>query len=197
VSGIDVRPVTLDRWDDLEALFGERGAQAGCWCMWWRQSSADFRRHAGEGNRRALRTLVREGREPGLLAYRDGRPAGWCLVAPREELVRVRRSPTLRPTDDRPAWAIGCFYVDRRHRRAGVSEALLEAGIERCRELGGKLVEGYPVPDEVVQRDRAEAFTGTVSMFERAGFRPDPDRGGSRRRAMRLELGAATRPCEP
>jgi GNAT superfamily N-acetyltransferase len=102
--------------------------------------------------------------------------------------VRVGRSPTLRLRDHRRAWAIACFYIGRSHRRAGVSEALLEAGVERCRELGAEVVEGYPVPDEVVRRDRAEAFTGTVSMFERAGFVPDPRRAGSRRRVMRLEL---------
>ena len=188
MSPIEIRAVTAERWGTLEELFGPRGAQSGCWCMWWRQGSADFRRNAGGPNRRALRDLVRAGREPGLLAYRDGVPAGWCLVAERGELVRVGRSPTLRPRDHRRALAIACFYIGRSHRRAGVSEALLEAGVERCRELGAEVVEGYPVPDEVVRRDRAEAFTGTVSMFEHAGFVPDPRRAGSRRRVMRLEL---------
>jgi hypothetical protein len=34
---IDCRPLTSDRWDDLERLFGpERGAFAGCWCLWFK-----------------------------------------------------------------------------------------------------------------------------------------------------------------
>jgi len=28
------RPLTRARWRDLEKLFGERGACAGCWCMY-------------------------------------------------------------------------------------------------------------------------------------------------------------------
>ena len=55
------RPLTLDRWSDLEALFGERGACGGCWCMLWRLPRAEFERGKGQGNRDALRTLVAEG----------------------------------------------------------------------------------------------------------------------------------------
>ncbi|MEA3454319.1 MAG: hypothetical protein U9R12_05240, partial [Candidatus Caldatribacteriota bacterium] len=29
-------PLTTERWKDLEALFGERGAYDGCLCMWCR-----------------------------------------------------------------------------------------------------------------------------------------------------------------
>jgi hypothetical protein len=29
-------PATAERWQDLETLFGERGAYGNCWCMWWR-----------------------------------------------------------------------------------------------------------------------------------------------------------------
>ena len=30
-----LRPLTAKDWPVIEALFGERGACAGCWCMWW------------------------------------------------------------------------------------------------------------------------------------------------------------------
>lgn len=42
--------------------------------MWWRVTEAEFDREAGAGLRRRLETLVEAGREPGLLAYRDGHP---------------------------------------------------------------------------------------------------------------------------
>ena len=32
-AGIAIAPLTPDRWDDFETLFGERGACGGCWCM--------------------------------------------------------------------------------------------------------------------------------------------------------------------
>jgi hypothetical protein len=48
------RPLTAGRWNDLVALFGERGACAGCWCMWWRLPHAQFVRQKGPANKRAL-----------------------------------------------------------------------------------------------------------------------------------------------
>jgi hypothetical protein len=39
---LTVLPVTPDRWDDFEKLFGKSGACAGCWCMWWRLPPAQW-----------------------------------------------------------------------------------------------------------------------------------------------------------
>ena len=49
-----IRPLTPSRGKELEALFGERGASGGCWCMFWRRPRAAFVRQKGGGNRRAL-----------------------------------------------------------------------------------------------------------------------------------------------
>ena len=43
--------LTPDRWADFETLVGPRGACAGCWCMWWRLTSREFRDGAGVTNR--------------------------------------------------------------------------------------------------------------------------------------------------
>lgn len=182
---IEVHPVTPDRWDDLVALFGERGAYDGCWCTWWRQTSSEYGRNRGAGNREMLRGLVERGEEPGLIAYIDGEPVGWISVGPREDFGRLQRSPKLKPIDDRPAWAIVCFYVDKAARNAGVGRALLDAAVEHVAERGGELVEGYPV----APRDRFDAaatYTGTTGMFARAGFSEAARRGG--RPIVRREL---------
>jgi hypothetical protein len=50
---IETYPVTPDRWDDR--LFVPRGAVAGCWYMWWRLSSEDWKRKAYAGNHCAAR----------------------------------------------------------------------------------------------------------------------------------------------
>ncbi|MBZ5640861.1 MAG: hypothetical protein LAO51_19155, partial [Acidobacteriia bacterium] len=55
---VEFRPLTADRFFDLEALFGERGACGGCWCMWWRLARAEFNRQKGAGNRRAMKRIV-------------------------------------------------------------------------------------------------------------------------------------------
>ncbi|MGH9246218.1 MAG: GNAT family N-acetyltransferase [Acidimicrobiales bacterium] len=167
---LDVRPVTADRWDDLVALFGERGAFGGCWCMYWRVTSADFAAEAGAGLRQRLRRLVVDGREPGLLAYEDGEPVGWVAVAPRPEFGRMQRSPTVNPVDDTPTWMVNCFYIDRRHRRAGVARQLLDAAVAFARARGAEAVEGVPVDTRGTRRESAGLYTGTLAMFEEAGF---------------------------
>ncbi len=68
--------------------------------MWWKQSRDEFARNKGANNRRAFKRMVEAGSQPGLIAYRDGVPVGWCAVEPREHypllraLRRWRRSMT-------------------------------------------------------------------------------------------------------
>ncbi|MGZ4596191.1 MAG: hypothetical protein ACXV3V_04625, partial [Actinomycetes bacterium] len=101
-DSIVVRPVGPAQWPQLAAFFGPSGAYSGCWCMWWRRTSAEF--DAGcldgaTGNRAALQRLTADGRVPGLLAYDGDAPVGWVSVAPRPEFGRVLRSPALKPRD--------------------------------------------------------------------------------------------------
>ena len=44
---VEYYPVTTERWQDLETLFGASGAYAGCWCMWWRTTRSEFGKQAG------------------------------------------------------------------------------------------------------------------------------------------------------
>lgn len=154
--------------------------------MWWRLTSAQFDRGApggGRANRDAMRAIVDGGRVPGLLAYLGERPVGWVSVAPREEFGRVERSRVLRPVDDRPAWAVVCFFVDRTARGRGVAAALLRAALGYAAEHGARIVEGYPVE---AGKPAAESYTGVLSMFEGAGFREVARRGA--RAIMRKEV---------
>jgi GNAT superfamily N-acetyltransferase len=168
---VTVHPVTAERWEDLTALFGQNGAYSGCWCMWWRESAKDFERLGSQGNRRAMRSVVRRGAVPGLLAYRDGRPVGWVSIAPRSEFPRLQRSPRLKPVDGQPVWSVVCFFIHRRHRRTGVARALLAAAIDHAARNGARIVEAYPVDPAARRYSNAEAYTGLVPLFEEAGFR--------------------------
>jgi len=164
-------PATAERWADVERLFGERGACAGCWCMLWRLPRKDWEAGQGEGNRRALRKLVRGGAEPGVLAYRDGEPIGWCAVAPRADYPALARSRVLEPVDDRPVWSVACLFVARPHRRCGVSARLLEAAVVHAGRHGATIVEGYPTVPSTDRAPDAFLWTGTAAAFEWAGFR--------------------------
>ena len=85
---ISFQPLTTKNWKDFELLFGPKGACGGCWCMTWRLKSADYEKMKGEGNKKAMKGLVRKS-SPGIIAYADKKPAGWCAVAPRYEYVRL------------------------------------------------------------------------------------------------------------
>lgn len=179
-------PATPDRWPDLETLFGPRGAVGGCWCMWWRLKRSDFEKRSGSGNKRALKKMVMSGEEPGILAYADGRPIGWCAVAPREAYPVLDRSPILKRVDDQPAWSVTCFFIAPPFRRQGVMVALLKAAIEYANKHGAKIVEGYPADLKKDDVHTVFAFTGMARVFRKAGF-VEVARRSATRPVMRYE----------
>jgi GNAT superfamily N-acetyltransferase len=163
-------PLTPDRWDDFERLFGERGACGGCWCMWWRLKRSLFEKQKGAGNKRAMKAIVRKGDVPGIIAYAGKEPVGWCAVAPREDYGTLERSRILKPVDDQPVWSVVCFFVERAHRGSGVSVELLKAAVAHAKRHGARIVEGYPVEPKQDRMPDAFAWFGLASAFERAGF---------------------------
>ncbi|HSJ84532.1 MAG TPA: GNAT family N-acetyltransferase [Acidimicrobiia bacterium] len=174
MSRMEIRPLTQERLRDLTLLFGEGGDPKWCWCASFRLRSADFRKANPDSNRRVLEvavtTTAEEGRAPGLIAYRDTDPIGWVSLGPRDDFERLRHSRLLAPVDDEPVWSIVCFVVSRRARGEGVAMALLEAAIDYARNQGASRLEGYPVETEGNRIPSANAYMGTLTMFERSGF---------------------------
>ena len=173
---IVVKPVTPSRWDDLAKLFGPNGAYSGCWCMFHRQTSAEFQAKAGAPNRSEMKSLVAGRKTPGLLAYVDGEPAGWVSVAPRKQFGRVERSPLSKHLDPAASsdgvWSITCFFIHRAHRGQGIASALVESAVGYAASKGARAVEGYPFdPAHKSTWNSAEAYIGTYDMFSAAGFR--------------------------
>jgi GNAT superfamily N-acetyltransferase len=168
---LEIHPLTRDRWDDLVTLFDRPGDPRGCWCMFWRVRGRDFDKLWGGGAKAAFHEVVDQGPPPGLLAYRDGTPVGWCAVAPRESYPRILRSRVIGKLEDAPAcWAVVCFYVVRGERRGGVAAALLEAAVDFAAEHGATSVEGYPKDTGGARKGANELFVGSVAMFQAAGF---------------------------
>jgi GNAT superfamily N-acetyltransferase len=166
---LEIHPVTPERWDDMVALFERRGPRGGhrnspaygCWCMYWRDRSLPH----GTPKKRAMRALVRAGREPGLLAYDEGAPVGWISIAPREEFEAILRSPQYRPRDeDEGVWSIVCLTIDRPARKQGVAKALVEAAVGHAFMRGASAVEVYPHVSD------PKDYMGSVPLYEDAGF---------------------------
>lgn len=165
---LEFHPVTRDRWEDLEALFGKSGGHGGCWCMWWRLPRRQWRRQTSAENKQALRRLVDTGQVPGILAYADSQPVGWCSVAPRDCFPALDDSRTLKRLDDQAVWSIVCFFVARRFRRQRVFTQLIRAAVDYVGAQGGKVVEGYPL--EPTSRSAVDNYMGLTPSFLAAGF---------------------------
>jgi GNAT superfamily N-acetyltransferase len=124
----------------------------------------------GEGCRKALKRLVKSREIPGILAYVDGEPVGWCSVGPRESYPVLERSRVLRRVDDEPVWSVVCFFVAKQYRGKGLMVKLLEEAIEYVKEQGGKILEGYPVEPKKGRMPDPFVYTGAASAFRKAGF---------------------------
>ncbi|HUF01323.1 MAG TPA: GNAT family N-acetyltransferase [Gaiellaceae bacterium] len=192
---IEVHPATAERWPDVVDLFERKGPRGGapqtdgCWCQFWRlRGSAHWDGH-GAGNRAALEEEIRGGAEPGLLAYLDGIPVGWCRAGPRESFARLDHSRKLARVDDEETWSAVCFYVHPAAKRRGVAAALLQAATARAAAHGGEFLEGYPVR---TGHPNIDAYTGYLPMFVAAGFEQVRDAG--RRVVVRRRLVRAVRP---
>jgi GNAT superfamily N-acetyltransferase len=91
-------------------------------------------------------------------------------------------------------WSIVCFAVSESARGHGIARTLLEAAVEHARERGAEALEAYPVAIDAGAPIHPDSdFTGTLPMFERAGFRVVADRASDpssryRRVVVRREL---------
>jgi len=139
--------------------------------MWWRLPRSQFMQQRGDKNRKALKNIVESGEVPGILAYAEGEPVGWCAVAPRESYPTLERSRTLKRVDDKPVWSVVCFFVAKPYRGKGITGRLLQSAIEHAKKNGGKTVEGYPIDPKTNRIADPFAYTGIVSAFRKAGFK--------------------------
>jgi len=184
---LEIHPLTRERLPDLAALFGQGGDPKWCWCASFRVRGMTFRNASAQENRAVLERAVEEleGRAPGLIAYREGEAIGWVSLGPREDYERLQHSKVLAPIDDRPVWSIVCFVIGRSARGTGVASALLEAAVAYARVHGATILEAYPVETGGGRIPSANAYMGTLGMFERAGFTVAERRQWNRATAVR------------
>ena len=184
--------LTPDMWPALEKLFGKNGACMGCWCMYWRLPNKDWRAARGDKAKRAFKRRVVQGPPPGVIACEGEDAVGWLQIGPRADAPQwntpKRVSAPLAESDaaDPRVWAATCFFVKAGHRRQGVTDALLEAGVAFARKAGARAVEGCPI-EPAARMDVTSLYVGHKSVFERAGFK-EVARRKDNRPLMRLVL---------
>jgi hypothetical protein len=123
---IEVRPVTSASFTDLEDLFESNATTNGCWCMWYLITNKERQAGWGEGNKQRMKKQVKDSQLPmGLLAYKEGRPIGWCAVGPRSRYpiafgprTKILKG-TRKPEEDESVWLVPCFFVRSGERGRG------------------------------------------------------------------------------
>jgi len=142
-----------------------------CWCLTYRLTSSENSALRGQDRPARLKQLCARDVAPGLLAYLDGEPVGWCALGPRTEMGRLQRSRTIPVVEELSVWSVVCFVVRAGFRRQGVARALLDGAVSYASECGAQVLETYPVDPDGARVSGSLAYVGTMSMFERANFR--------------------------
>jgi GNAT superfamily N-acetyltransferase len=174
-SDLVIRPLGKGDWPHIVALFGDKGACGGCWCMYWRVARGGrlWDETRGKPARRQFHDLVTSDKVNGLLAFRGDIPIAWVCIGPYQDFPRLGTVRAFKRQRPPGTWAIVCFYIAPRHRRTGLGTKLLVAARDLGLMFGATVIEGYPV---TVRGSRglpgAFAWTGVPAMFAKVGFRP-------------------------
>lgn len=169
VAALRIVPATPELWPELGNVFGPQEKNPNsCWCQ-------RFKRPDHVENRSALRCEVMEAATPvGLVAYQGDGAIGWTRVVPRSTLPGIGENRALaRILDEDPhAWWVSCFVVRREHRSTGVGRTLLASAVDWAAQHDASVLDGHPVDTAglVGTPSPSALFTGTMTMFEAAGF---------------------------
>ena len=189
----DVRPLGPDTWqafDDLVVRHG--GIFGGCWCIWFHPDGPE-RGQGAEANRELKRRYVMEGKARAALVLDGDEAVAWAEYGSPSELPSIhhRKQYDQEKTAD-PDWRITCVFVDKRHRRQGVTETAIRGALYQIALAGGGVVESYPhdLTDQTKKMSSSFLYNGTRRLYERLGFayvRPK----GLRNCVMSIEVDAA------
>ncbi len=155
-------------WPAFAALVRKHnGIFGGCWCTYF-HPAAD---KVGTGES-AKHDLVMAGRAHHSLVMEGDAAIGWCEYGTPAELPGIYHRKEYDASGIEPTqYRLPCFFVDRDHRREGVATMALHGAIDLIAAAGGGTVEGYPRVDVGVKKMSASfLFSGSISMFEGAGF---------------------------
>ncbi|CAN5834756.1 hypothetical protein BH24ACT8_BH24ACT8_15470 [soil metagenome] len=132
----------------------------GCWCTWFHEERAE--KGSGAAGRRDLKhRLVEEGKAHAALVFDGDVAVGWCEYGTPEELPNIyHRAQYEKEQDLVPDYRLTCFFIDRDHRRQGVSAAALHGALDLVAQAGGGVVEGYPRDTEGKRMSASFLYNG-------------------------------------
>ncbi|WP_049556437.1 hypothetical protein [Nonomuraea sp. SBT364] len=170
-SPYTIKPLSTAIWPAFAQLAEKHGGVwNGCWCTWFHPACAD-KGESGEDSRARKERLVREGKAHAALVLDGDVAVGWCEYGSPEELPRIYHLKEYNAgLVQLPDYRITCFFVDRGHRRKGVSTVALRGALGLIAKAGGGVVEAYPQDTQDKRVSASFLYNGTRTLFERAGF---------------------------
>lgn len=173
IGPAEVLPLTPGRVDDFLDFFDHRAfadnpSWAWCYCYNYRfaGSDEDAADRGAADNRRDMSEAIRAGRAHGLLAYVDGRVAGWCSASPKAEMPWLGRRDWM-PAEGGRVGIIGCLVIAAPYRRHGIARLLVEAAAGYLASLGCEVVEAYPL--KRLDAD-AHGHFGPIEVYRDLGY---------------------------
>ena len=166
------KPLTEASWPAFARLVEKHnGIFGGCWCISFHLEPGETKR--GPAAYRSMKeALVREGRAHAALVFDGSNAVGWCQFGPAGELPNIRSKKAYEEgLQELPDWRITCFFIDRERRGEGIATLALREALRYIAQLGGGTVEAYP--EDYTDERTSSSFlcSGTLGMFEKAGFR--------------------------
>ena len=172
-TAYDVRPLTTETWPAFEALVERHnGIFGGCWCIWFHPDGPE-RGQGAEANRALKRSYVERGEAHAALVMDGDEAIAWAEYGTPSELPTIHhRKQYDAEKDADPDYRITCVFVDRRHRRRGVTELAIRGALGLIAEAGGGVVEAYPhdLTDQTKKMSSSFLYNGTRRLYERLGF---------------------------
>ena len=174
VESIAVKQLTPDLLDDFlrffdQDAFADNPGWSSCYCMEKHVAAEEWSRRTGADNRRDQAARISSGTARGLLAYVDGRPAGWCNAGPRASMIGLDHIPDFRSEHAERVGAIVCFVIASRYRGHGVARTLLGSACDSLAKQGFSIAEAYP--SKQGGSDALE-YRGPLKLYLEAGFAP-------------------------
>lgn len=167
---LEILPLIQDRFEDLTAVFETSDECKNCWCMNHRMAPEKV--VTGGEARSCFQKSIGTESLSGLLAYVEGKPAGWCAVDPLRTQVGHDYYLSLKEPPSASTWIIHCLYVIPGARGLGVSTELVKGAVRLAREKGASEVLAFPIPEESHGKfplHDAE-FSGRMSTYLKQGF---------------------------
>ena len=165
-------PLSPATWPEFARLVEKHdGIFGGCWCISFHLEPGENKQWAGR-YRELKEARVREGRAHAALVFDGPEAVGWCQFGPTPELPNIRsRKEYEHGLGKLPDWRITCFFIDRERRGEGVASFALREAVRYIARAGGGTVEGYPEDYTGERTSNSFLCSGTLGMFEKAGFK--------------------------